>query len=136
MKAPAANAATRKSPILIPILVIIPLMGLGLYVSPNLLDSTAPTLTVNGLERDKRYSGSLVIDIAATDEKPGLGSLTVQIDDAPLAVLSFGEEDSTVWTLQTDAFPDGLHTVSVTATDRALHKNQTKYVLPFYRKRL
>ena len=132
MKAPAANDRTRKFPILISVLVIIPLIGLGLYVGPNLLDSTPPSLTVNGLEQDKRYRGALTLDIAAMDEKPGLGSLTVQIDDAPPNPLSLVEAEITSWTLQTAAFADGPHTVSVTATDRSLRKNQTQYTLPFY----
>ena len=132
MKAPAANDRTRKFPILISVLVIILLIGLGLYVGPNLLDSTPPSLTVNGLEQDKRYRGALTLDIAAMDEKPGLGSLTVQIDDAPPNPLSLVEAEITSWTLQTAAFADGPHTVSVTATDRSLRKNQTQYTLPFY----
>ena len=66
------------------------------------------------------------------DEKPGLGSLTVQIDNTPSIPLSLVNGNSAFWTLQTAAFADGPHTVSVTATDRALHKNQTQYVLPFY----
>ena len=132
MKAPAANDRTRKFPILISVLVIILLIGLGLYVGPNLLDSTPPILTVNGLEQDKRYRGALTLDIAAMDEKPGLGSLTVQIDDAPPTSLSLAEAEITSWTLQTAAFADGPHTVSVTATDRSLRKNQTQYTLPFY----
>ncbi len=132
MKAPAANNRTRKFPILISVLVIILLIGLGLYVGPNLLDSTPPSLTVNGLEQDKRYHGALTLDIAAMDEKPGLGSLTVQIDDAPPNPLSLVEAEITSWTLQTAAFADGRHTVSVTATDRSLRKNRTLYTLPFY----
>lgn len=132
MKAPAANAHTRKAPILIPVLVIIPLIGLGLYVVPTLLDTTPPTLTVNGLEKDQRYRGALTLNINAMDEKPGLGSLTMKIDDSPPNPLSFAEGESTFWTLQTTAFTDGLHTVSVTAADRSLHKNQTQYTFSFY----
>ena len=132
MKDSAPNAPARKAFILISILVIIPLIGLGLYVGPNLLDATPPTLTVNGLDKDKHYRAALTLTIAAMDEKPGLGSLTVQIDDAPPTPLSFVEEESTSWTLQTTAFADGLHTVSVAATDGSLHRNQTRYTLPFY----
>ena len=132
MKDSASNARPRKVAILIPLLVIIPLIGLGLYVALNLLDTTSPVLTVNGLEKDKQYRGSLTLSIAAIDEKPGLGSLTVQIDDAPSTSLSLGEKAFASWTLQTAAFTDGLHTVSVTAIDRSLHKNQTQYALPFY----
>ena len=132
MKDSAPNVRTRKVPILIPILVIIPLIGLGLYVVPNLLDTTPPTLTVSGLGKNQRYRGALTLNIAAMDEKPGLGSLTVQVDDAPRTPLSLAEEESTFWTLQTAAFADGLHTAAVTATDRSLYKNQTQYTLPFY----
>ena len=122
MKAPAANDRTRKFPILISVLIIILLIGLGLYVGPNLFDSTPPSLTITGLEQDKRYRGALTLNITAMDEKSGLGSLTVQIDDAPPNPLSLVEAEITLWTLQTAAFPDGRHTVSVTATDRSLRK--------------
>lgn len=128
----ASSVPARKVPVLIPLLVIIPLIGLGLYVASNLLDSTPPTLTVNGLEKEKHYRGSLTLNIAARDEKPGMDSLTVQVDDAPPTPLSLGEKSSISWTLQTAAFADGLHTISVTATDRSLHKNQTQFTLPFY----
>ena len=126
------NIPTRKAPILITIFVIILLIGLGLLVVLSLLDSTPPILTVNGIEKDKRYRGALTLEIFATDEKTGLGSLIVQIDDGPLSPLSLTEGESTLWTLQTSAFRDGLHTVAVTATDRSLHKNQTRYAVPFY----
>ena len=132
MKDLAANAHTRKLPILIPVLVIIPLIGLGLYVAPNLLDTTPPILTVSGLEKEQRYRGSLTLDIAAMDEKPGLGSLTVQIDDSSPNPLTVVDGNSTSWTLQTTAFVDGAHTVFVTATDRSLHKNQTQSTFLFY----
>ena len=126
------NVRTRKVSILIPVLVIIPLIGLGFYFAPNLLDTTPPTLTVSGLEKDKRYRDSFTLNIAAMDAKPGLGSLTVQIDDAPLAPLSTTEEKTTFWTFQTTTFPDGPHTLFVTATDRSLHRNRTQYTLPFH----
>ena len=98
------NIPTRKAPILITIFVIILLIGLGLPVVLSLLDSTPPTLTVNGLEKDKRYHGDLTLEIFATDEETGLGSLIVQIDDGPLSPLSLAEGESTLWTLQTSAF--------------------------------
>ena len=126
------NLPARKAPILITIFVIILLIGLGLPVVFSLLDSTPPTLTVNGLEKDKRYRGDLTLEIFAADEKTGLGSLTVQIDDAPPTPLGFGEKESTLLRLQTAVFSDGLHMASVTATDRSLHKNQTRYAFPFY----
>ncbi len=132
MKPPAANTRTRKAPIPILILVIIPLIGLGFYVSPNLLDTTPPILTINGLEKDQRYRGSLTLNIVAMDKKPGLGSLSVRIDDGPPTSLDFVEGGSTFWTLQTAAFADGPHTVFVTATDRSLYKNPKHYLLPFY----
>ena len=132
MKDSVSNVHRRKAPILIPILVIIPLIGLGLYLVPNLLDTTPPTLTVNGLETDKRYRGSLTVDIAAVDEKTGVASLTVQLDDAPAIPLDFGGKGSTSWILQTTAYADGPHTVSVKATDRSLQKNRTQYTFPFY----
>ena len=122
----------RKVPIFIPVLVIILLIGLGLYVAPNLLDTTPPILTVSGVEKDKHYRGSLTLNIAAMDEKSGLGALTVQIDDSLPNPLNFVDGNSASWTLQTAAFADGLHIVSVRATDRSLHKNQTQYTLPFY----
>ena len=126
------NIPTRKVPILIPIFVIILLIGLGLPVVLSLLDSTPPTLTVNGIEKDKRYRGDLTLEVFATDEKSGLGSLIVQIDDAPPSPLDFGEKGASLLRLQTMVLADGLHTASVTATDRSLHKNQTRYALPFY----
>ena len=126
------NIPTRKAPIFITIFVIILLIGLGLPVVLSLLDSTPPTLTVNGLEKDKQYRGDLTLEIFATDEETGLGSLIVQIDDAPPTPLGFGEKGSSLLRLQTTALADGLHTASVTATDRSLHKNQTRYAFPFY----
>ena len=126
------NIPTRKVPILITIFVIILLIGLGLPVVFSLLDSTPPTLTVNGLEKDERYRGDLTLEIFATDEETGLGSLIVQIDDAPPTPLGFGEKGPSLLRLQTAALADGLHTASVTATDRSLHKNQARYSLPFY----
>ena len=131
MKDLASNVHTRKKTILIPILVIIPLIGLGLYVVPNLLDTTPPILTVEGVGKDKYYRGTLTFNITATDEKPGLGSLTVQIDDSPPNPLNLVDENSVSWTLQTASLVDGLHTVSVTAVDRSLHKNQVQHTLPF-----
>ena len=128
----APNAPTRKAPILILILVIIPLIGLGLYAGFSLLDGTPPTLTVTGLEKDKRYRGSVTLDIAAMDEGTGVGSLTVQLDDAFPIPLSLGEEDSTSWTLQTATLADGSHTVFVKATDRSLRKNRTQSTFLFY----
>ena len=127
-----SNIPTQKVPILIPIFALILLIGLGLPVVLSLLDSTPPTLTVNGLEKDKRYSGDLTLEIFATDEKTGLSSLTVQIDDAPPTPLGFGEKGPSLLRLQTAVFADGLHTASVTATDRSLHKNQTRYAFPLY----
>ena len=132
MKLTEANARPRKKPILISVLVIIPLMGLGLYIVPNLLDTTPPILTVSGLDRDQRYRGALTIDITAMDEKTGVSSLTVQLDDTLPTPLHFVEGKATSWALQTALFADGLHTVSVTAMDRSLHKNQTRHTLPFY----
>jgi hypothetical protein len=132
MKPTEANVHPRKKPILIPVLVIIPLMGLGLYIAPNLLDTTPPTLTMSGLDRDQRYCGALKLRITAMDGKPGMSSLTVQVDDAPPTPLHFVEGESISWALQTALFADGLHTVSVTALDRSLHKNRTQHTLPFY----
>ena len=132
MTDPAASAHTRKPSMLVPVLVVIPLIGLGLYVVPNLLDTTPPTLKVNGVEKDKHYRGPLTLNISAVDEKPGLGSVTVQVDDVFLHPLSLVEAEPTSWVLQTAAFADGLHTISVMATDRSLRKNQTRYTLPFY----
>lgn len=132
MKDLAANAHTRKPAILIPVLVVIPLIVLGVYVVPNLLDTTPPILTVSGLEEDQRYRGSLTLKIAAMDEKPGLGSLSLQIDDSPPDTLNFVDGDSMFWTIETAAFVDGLHTIYVTATDRSLHKNQTQFTPQFY----
>ena len=74
------SVATRKAPILISLLIVIFLIGVGLYLGPNLFDTTPPTLTVNGLETDKRYRGSLTLEIVAKDTKSGPGSLTVQVD--------------------------------------------------------
>ena len=50
----------------------------------------------------------------------------------PQLLLSLAEGGSTFWTLQTAILADGLHTVSVTAADRSLHKNQTQHTVPFY----
>lgn len=132
MKAPAANVHTRKTLILILALFIITLLGLGFYFVSKLLDTMPPTLTVSGLEKDKRYRGTLTLNIAAMDKRPGLGSLTVQIDDSSPNPLSFVEEKAIFWTLQTAALVDGLHTVSVAATDKSVNKNRTQYTLPFY----
>ena len=132
MKPAATNSRVRKASILIPILIVVPLMGLGLYIAPNLLDTTPPTLTVSGLERNQSYRGAVTLNITAMDKKSGLGSLTVQVDDALPTSLNFVGEEPTLWKLQTDIFADGLHTVSVTAIDRSLHRNQTQYTLPFY----
>lgn len=49
MNPAATNSRARKASILIPILVVVPLMGLGLYIAPNLLDTTPLTLTVRGM---------------------------------------------------------------------------------------
>ena len=132
MKDRTSNAHPRKTAILILVLVLIPLIGLGLYVASNLLDTTPPILIVSGLEKDQRCRGSLTLSITATDEKRGLGSLTVQIDNASPNSLSLTKEGATSWTLETTAFADGLHTVAVTAMDKSLHKNRTQYTLPFY----
>ena len=132
MKPAFTNSRARKAGILIPILVVIPLMGLGFYIVLNLLDTTPPTLMVSGLDPNQGYRGSLTLNIIAVDKRSGLGLLTVQVDDAVPTALSFLEEEPTLWKLQTDAFADGLHTVSVTAMDRSLHKNQAQYTLPFY----
>ena len=56
MKAFVPNVHTRKVLILIPVLVIIPLIGLGLYVGPNLLDTMPPTLTVRWLGKEQTLS--------------------------------------------------------------------------------
>lgn len=128
----AVNAPPRKALIPIFVLVVIPLIGIGLYVGPNLFDTTPPVLRVSGLEEGKHYRGSHNLKIAAMDEKPGLGMLTVQIDDAPPISLSRAKAESTLWELQTAAFSDGPHRISVAATDKSLHKNQTHYTLRFY----
>ena len=132
MKDSAPNAPARKARILISLLIIISLIGVGLYFGANLFDTTPPTLTVNGLETDKRYRASLTLDIIAIDAQSGPGSLTVQVDDAFPIPLSLSEEESASWTLQTATLADGPHTVSITATDRSLRKNRTRYTLPFY----
>ena len=132
MKPAVTNSRARKAGILIPILVVIPLMGLGFYIVLNLLDTTPPTLMVSGLDPNQGYRGSLALNIVVMDKRPGVGLLTVQVNDALPTALSFHEEEPTLWKLNTNLFADGLHTVSVTAMDRSLHKNQAQYTLPFY----
>lgn len=129
---PAPADTPRKTPILIVVLILISLIGLGFYIGPNLLDTTPPVLIVSGLDRDQRYRGSLTLSITAADEKPGLGSLTVQVDDALPTVLNFDDDEPISWTLSTPVFADGPHTVSVMAVDRSFHRNQTQHTLPFY----
>ena len=107
MKDAASNIHTRKAPLLISVLVIIALIGLGFYVVPYLFDTEPPILAVSGLEQNERHRGALMLNITAMDEKSGLVSLTVQIDDASPNPLSLTEEESTFWTVQTTAFSDG-----------------------------
>ena len=122
----------RKIPGLIRFLVVASLFWIGFYFWPILIDSTPPVLEVSGLEANRRYRGTLTLNITVTDDRPGLGSLTVQVDDGPPHPLSLVADNTTFWTLETSAFADGLHTVFVTATDKALRKNRTQHTLPFY----
>ena len=132
MKPAAADTQTRKTPILIIVLILILLIALGVYVGPDLLDTTPPVLTVSGLVEDQRYRGSLALSITAVDEKPGLASLTIKVDDALPTALNFDDGKPISWTLSTPVFTDGPHTASVIAVDRSLHRNQTQHTLPFY----
>lgn len=132
MKPTPTDTQTRKTPILIPVLILIPLIALGFYIGPNLLDTTPPALTVSGLDRDQHYRGSLTLRITATDENPGLASLTIKVDDALPTALNFDDDEPISWTLPTTSFADGPHTFSLMAVDRSFHRNQTQHTFPFY----
>lgn len=132
MRPAPADTQTRKIPILIAVLILMSLIALGFYIGPSLLDTTPPVLTTSGLVEDQRYRGSLTLSITAVDEKPGLASLTVKVDDALPTTLNFDNGKPTSWTLPTTSLADGRHTVSLIAVDRSFHRNQTQHTVPFY----
>ncbi len=114
-------------------LIIAVVLGFGFYLGPILLESTPPTLELSGVEGGKTYRGHLTVNISASDERPGLGSLTVQIDGdspQPLEVVAARHGEIT-WTLDTALLADGAHHVLVTATDKSLRKNTTQQQLKF-----
>ncbi|MCH8292018.1 M23 family metallopeptidase [Candidatus Poribacteria bacterium] len=114
-------------------LIIAVVLGFGFYLGPILLESTPPTLELSGVEGGKTYRGHLTVNISASDERPGLGSLTVQIDGdspQPLEVVAAKHGEIT-WTLDTALLADGAHHVLVTATDKSLRKNTTQQQLKF-----
>ena len=108
---------------LIRFLVITLLFWLGFYFWPVLLDATPPTLELSGIETGKTYQGSITLNISVSDEKPGLRSLTAQIDDDIPEQLRLARADYTSWTLDTTLLPDGEHRISVTAIDKSLRQN-------------
>lgn len=99
-----------------------------------LLESTPPTLELSGIEDGKGYNGVVTLIIAVSDERPGLGLLTVQIDDNPPHPLGLVTDDSerTFWTLDTATLADGEHRISVVATDKSLRKNRAQQQLAFF----
>ena len=118
--------------ILIPIGVII--MVLGAYFGPILLEATPPMLEITGVDTGKTYRGGITLNVSVHDERPGLASLTVQIDDNSLEPLALVEvqDGRTFWALDTASLADGKHLVSVIATDRSLRKNATQQHLTFF----
>ncbi len=117
--------------VLIPIAILV--VAFGLY-APILLESTPPTLELSGIEDGKRYKGAARLAIAVSDQRPGLGLLTVQIDDNPPQPLGLVTSDgnNTFWTLDTSTLADGEHRISVVATDKSLRKNSTQQQLTFF----
>ena len=120
--------------VLIPIAILV--VAFGLY-RPILLESTPPILELSGIEDGEKYKGEAVLVIAVSDQRPGLGSLTVQIDDNPPQPLGLVTNDGshtsphTFWTLDTATLTDGEHRISVVATDKSLRKNSTQQQLEF-----
>ena len=112
-------------------LIIAVVVGFGFYLGPILLESTPPTLELSGVEGGKTYRGHFTVNISASDERPGLGSITVHIDGdspQPLEVVA-AKHGAITWTLDTALLADGAHHVLVTATDKSLRKNTTQQQL-------
>lgn len=94
---------------------------------PVKIDHTAPQLTITGALKDAE--GSFARDgdtanIVATDAHSGARSLRVSLDGAEQSTKSCATDGCTLsddLAIDADTLDEGLHTVSVTATDGASH---------------
>ena len=110
------------------------LLWLGYSFQHVLFDATPPTLSISGVEHGKTYRGGISLNVSASDERSGIGTLAIQInDDIPEhpGLVKEGE-DHTVETLDTTVLPDGEHTVTIVAADRSLWKHATQQKLVFF----
>ena len=114
------------------LLIGFPIAVLGLFAVSGLLEFTPPTLEVTGIETGKTYRGRATLNISAADTRPGVASLSLELDRSsqPLA-LNEVEAGRIVWTLDTTLRADGVHVVSVVATDKSIFRNRSQQGFEF-----
>ena len=114
-------------------LIIWLLLWLSYCFRHVLFDVTPPSLNLTGVEPGKTYRGRIPLNISACDERSGIGTLTVQINDDIPEHLSLDKDGAnrTIWTLDTTALPEREYTVTVAATDRSLWKHTVRHELVF-----
>ncbi len=84
------------------------------------LARTAPQLELVGVQEGS-VRGEIQLVVAAEDASPGLRSVAVFVDGEPVEGLS-GER----WTINTRALSDGVHSLTVEATDASWRRNRAR----------
>ncbi len=108
-------------------LIGVGIVGSGLCVFLILTDFTPPTLEITGIENGKTYRGRVTLDISVADTNPGLASLVLELDGAPLPLaLDDVKDGHTFRSFDTTSLADGNHVVSVIATDKSIFRNRSR----------
>ena len=97
------------------------ILGAGVLQAMGMLDGEPPALSLGAPDGPVR--GDAAVDISLLDAAPGVGTVTVQVDDQAPQTLPYAEGAALTWTLDTTALADGVHRVVVTARDRSLLEN-------------
>ncbi|HCH65910.1 MAG TPA: hypothetical protein DFR83_24120, partial [Deltaproteobacteria bacterium] len=96
----------------------IALLGFGGWsASSGKLDRTPPTIRVEAPTQPVR--GAVGITIAVQDHSPGLASVYAQVDDAPAVRIPVDAAGHAVWSIPAQPERDGVHTITIEATDHA-----------------
>ncbi len=93
------------------------------------LDDEAPGIELSA--PDEVVRGPVQIAIRIEDEQPGVGTAFVQVDDHPPEPLHLDDNGQAVWSIPAQPTRDGLHTVTVSATDGAWTANAAEATITY-----
>ncbi len=102
---------------------------LAVLFATGRLDANPPTLDWEGIEQRTRVSGEAALRFRAMDARPGLGKVTVAIDDGAPAPIAVTAGEVTEHVIDTTALADGPHTLTLQARDRSLMGNRSELLL-------